>query len=128
MIETSEHTTSYYAASSNWQTDYPKLQGEINVDVAVVGGGFTGISTALRLLENGYKVAIVEANRISWGASGRNGGQLIDGFVIDLERTWKWGIVFGSLGLYLYLYQIGTHLPVTHKLSSLLPFLFTAFT
>jgi glycine/D-amino acid oxidase-like deaminating enzyme len=89
MIETSEHTASYYAATSNWQTDYPKLQGEISVDVAVVGGGFTGISTALRLIENGYKVAVVEANRISWGASGRNGGQLIDGFVMDLERFEK---------------------------------------
>jgi gamma-glutamylputrescine oxidase len=89
MLETSEHTASYYAASSNWQTNYPKLQGEITVDVAVVGGGFTGISTALRLVENGYKVAIVEANRISWGASGRNGGQLIDGFVMDLDKFEK---------------------------------------
>ena len=79
MIETSEHTASYYAASSNWQTDYPKLQGEISVDVAVVGGGFTGISTALRLIENGYKVAIVEANRISWGASGEMAGNSLMG-------------------------------------------------
>jgi glycine/D-amino acid oxidase-like deaminating enzyme len=41
----------------------------------VVGGGFTGVATALTLAERGYKVAIVEANRIGWGASGRNGGQ-----------------------------------------------------
>ena len=89
MKETSEHTSSYYAASKNWQTDYPKLEGDHHCDVAIVGGGFTGVSAALRLIEHGYKVAVVEANRISWGASGRNGGQLIDGFVMDLDKFEK---------------------------------------
>ena len=89
MKETSEHTNSYYAASKNWQTDYSKLEGDHHCDVAIVGGGFTGVSAALRLIEHGYKVAVVEANRISWGASGRNGGQLIDGFVMDLDKFEK---------------------------------------
>ena len=89
MKETSEHTNSYYAASKNWQTDYPKLEGDHHCDVAILGGGFTGVSAALRLIEHGYKVAVVEANRISWGASGRNGGQLIDGFVNDLYKFEK---------------------------------------
>ena len=89
MKETSEHTSSYYAASKNWQTDYPKLEGDHHCDDAIVGGGFTGVSAALRLIEHGYKVAVVEANRISWGASGRNGGQLIDGFVMDLDKFEK---------------------------------------
>ena len=89
MLETTEHTSSYYAASKNWQTDYPVLKGEHQCDVAILGGGFTGVSAALRLIQHGYKVAIVEANRISWGASGRNGGQLIDGFVNDLYKLEK---------------------------------------
>jgi len=74
-----EHTVSYYAATVNDTTEYPELQGAEQADVCVVGGGFTGVSTALTLAERGYKVAIVEANRIGWGASGRNGGQLICG-------------------------------------------------
>jgi len=89
MLETTEHTSSYYAASKNWQTNYPVLEGEHQCDVAILGGGFTGVSAALRLIKYGYKVAIVEANRISWGASGRNGGQLIDGFVNDLYKLEK---------------------------------------
>ena len=48
-------------------------------DVCIVGAGFTGISAALHLAERGYKVSVLEANRVSWGASGRNGGQLIGG-------------------------------------------------
>lgn len=78
-VETNEHPQSYYAASANWQTDYPQLKGEYNVDVVIVGGGFSGVSTAVELCERGYKVALVEGNRISWGASGRNGGQIIGG-------------------------------------------------
>ena len=74
-----EHASSYYAASVNDVTDYPVLQGTVTTDVCVVGGGFTGVSTALTLAERGYSVALVEANRIGWGASGRNGGQIIHG-------------------------------------------------
>ena len=53
--------------------------GEQNADVCVIGAGFTGISTALHLAERGYNVHVVEANRVGWGASGRNGGQIIGG-------------------------------------------------
>lgn len=88
MTESTEHTASYYAATAHEQTDYPSLNGEVTVDVAVVGAGFTGVSSALHLAERGYKVALIEANRIGWGASGRNGGQLIDGMV-NIEKIEK---------------------------------------
>ena len=74
-----EHIASYYAATAPERMAYPALRGAHAVDVAVVGGGFTGVSTALTLAERGYRVAVVEANRIGWGASGRNGGQVIGG-------------------------------------------------
>jgi glycine/D-amino acid oxidase-like deaminating enzyme len=74
-----EHPSSYYAATVNELTDYPRLQEHIRSDVCVIGGGFTGISAALALAERGYKACVLEANRIGWGASGRNGGQIIGG-------------------------------------------------
>ena len=74
-----EHTNSYYAASVNETTNYPALEGARSADVCVVGAGFTGVATALTLAEKGFSVALVEANRVGWGASGRNGGQLING-------------------------------------------------
>ena len=74
-----EHTNSYYAASVNEVTNYPTLEGARSADVCVVGAGFTGVATALTLAERGFSVALVEANRVGWGASGRNGGQLING-------------------------------------------------
>lgn len=73
------HVASYYAATVNDTTTYPRLEGNIAVDVCVVGGGFSGISAALTLAERGYSVVVLEANRIGWGASGRNGGQMIAG-------------------------------------------------
>ena len=79
MIEPQPHTSSYYAATVNQQLDCHPLKGAQLADVCVVGGGFTGISTALHLVERGYKVAVVEANKVGWGASGRNGGQMIGG-------------------------------------------------
>jgi len=88
MSQSTEHTASYYAATAVGRKDYPALQGEHTVDVAVVGAGFTGLSSALHLAERGYKVALVEANRVGWGASGRNGGQLIDGMV-DVDKLEK---------------------------------------
>jgi glycine/D-amino acid oxidase-like deaminating enzyme len=83
-----EHTQSYYAATANEITNYPVLEGDKSVDICVVGAGFTGVSTALTLAERGYSVAIIEANRVSWGASGRNGGHLING-ISGLEKIRK---------------------------------------
>jgi gamma-glutamylputrescine oxidase len=71
-----ERAPSYYAASLNQETDYPTLQGEVSVDVVIIGGGFTGVATAVELAERGLKVAIVESHKIGWGATGRNGGQV----------------------------------------------------
>ncbi|MEH6549603.1 MAG: FAD-binding oxidoreductase [Pseudomonadales bacterium] len=79
MIKPQLHTGSYYAASLNDKTDYAPLRGAQTADVCVIGAGFTGVSTALHLAERGYKVHVVEANKVGWGASGRNGGQLIGG-------------------------------------------------
>lgn len=80
-----QHIASYYAASSpDAQIERPSLQENLNVDVVIVGAGFTGLYTALRLAEAGKSVAIIEASRIGWGASGRNGGQIIPGFSCDM--------------------------------------------
>ena len=73
------HTGSYYAATANDTTDFAPLQGAQTADVCVSGAGYTGISTALHLAERGYNVHIVEANKVGWGASGRNGGQFSGG-------------------------------------------------
>ncbi|MES2356409.1 MAG: FAD-binding oxidoreductase [Pseudomonadota bacterium] len=90
LKETREHTKSYYAATANWQTRYPTVEGNVSVDVCVVGAGFTGVSSALFLAERGYKVALVEANRIGWGESGRNGGQVIGGIGHDATKFKRW--------------------------------------
>ena len=89
-----EHTRSYYAASANEKTDYPRLRGAESADVCVVGAGFTGVAAALTLAERGYSVIVLEANRVGWGASGRNGGQLINGLsgLAKLRQTHGEGI------------------------------------
>lgn len=74
-----EHTGSYYAATANSDVRWSRLKGEQRADVCVVGGGFTGVSAALTLAERDYSVVLLEANRVGWGASGRNGGQVIGG-------------------------------------------------
>ena len=84
-IHTDQYPDSYYASSLNYKTDYPVLSENIEADVCVIGGGFTGISTALELVEKGYKVVVLEAYKIGWGASGRNGGQMIRGIGHDLN-------------------------------------------
>ncbi len=79
MLQSLQHTGSYYAATVNELTRFAPLRGDVTADVCVIGAGFTGISTALFLAERGYNVHVVEAHRVGWGASGRNGGQLIGG-------------------------------------------------
>ncbi|WP_273820045.1 NAD(P)/FAD-dependent oxidoreductase [Pseudomonas asplenii] len=86
MHAPARHTASYYAASSHPQPEYPPLQGEVQADVCVVGGGFSGLNTAIELAERGLAVVLLEARRIGWGASGRNGGQLIRGVGHGLEQ------------------------------------------
>ena len=64
----------------------PRFEGEARADVVVVGGGFTGLSAALHLAEHGASVALLEAAEIGWGASGRNGGQVIPGLKLDPDE------------------------------------------
>ena len=80
------HIDSYYAASANSAPSHPVLAGDIDVDVCVVGGGIAGCSTALHLAERGYRVALLEAQRIGWGASGRSGGQAIVGYASGQQK------------------------------------------
>ena len=70
---------SYYAASANARDSQPEFVGEARCDVCVIGGGFTGLSAALACAEKGLSVILLEAETIGFGASGRNGGQLIPG-------------------------------------------------
>ncbi len=71
---------SYYAATANPFPPASKLEGEAQADVVVIGGGYTGLHTALTAAEAGLSVVLLEAGRVGWGASGRNGGQLIPGW------------------------------------------------
>ena len=81
-----DHAASYYAATANQPLEFAPLQGEQSADVCIVGGGFSGLNTAIELAERGFSVVLLEAHRIGWGASGRNGGQLIRGVGHDVEQ------------------------------------------
>lgn len=94
-----ERIENYYSATANDSSTYPKLQGDLSVDIAVVGGGFTGVATAVELAERGFTVALCEANRIGWGATGRNGGQVtgsLSGDEAMLAQLKKLGNQFGQ--------------------------------
>ncbi len=85
-----EYPPGYYAASARALPRFGAAMGDLSCDVAVIGGGYTGLSAALHLAQAGYDVALVEANRVGWGASGRNGGQVGSGQRVDqddLEAT-----------------------------------------
>ncbi|WJF92066.1 FAD-binding oxidoreductase [Paraburkholderia bonniea] len=79
------HAASYYAATANDSTRHAPLDTALNVDVCVIGAGLTGISTALNLVERGHSVAVLEAAKVGWAASGRNGGQMIGGYACDID-------------------------------------------
>jgi len=71
---------SYYSTSATTALPHPAVHGAIEADVCVVGGGIAGCSTALHLAQRGYRVVLLEAERIGWGASGRSGGQALVGY------------------------------------------------
>ncbi|SDK77114.1 NAD(P)/FAD-dependent oxidoreductase [Pseudomonas indica] len=76
---------SYYAASASPAPTRPALEGERDTDICIIGAGYTGLSTALFLLESGFKVCIVEAAKVGFGASGRNGGQIVNSYSRDID-------------------------------------------
>lgn len=79
------HIGSWYAASANDRHVRDTLEGALSADICIIGAGFTGISAALELAERGYSVIVLEAERVGFGASGRNGGQIVNGYSRDLD-------------------------------------------
>jgi len=75
---------SYYAASRSIERRPVRLEGEVAADVCVVGAGYSGLSAALHLAEKGMRVVVVEGAQVGWGASGRNGGQIVNGLNASL--------------------------------------------
>ncbi len=71
--------SSYYKASAHPAPDYPRLDADVATDLVVVGGGCTGLSAALHAARRGLSVIVLEGGKVGWGASGRNGGQMIPG-------------------------------------------------
>lgn len=91
----------------------PSLCGDAETDVCIIGGGYTGLSTAIHLRKLGFKVVLLEANRIGWGASGRNGGHVGTGQRADQAALEKWVGLDAAKGLW----QLG--LDAVRKVESL---------
>ncbi|MGQ3280437.1 MAG: FAD-dependent oxidoreductase, partial [Shinella sp.] len=76
---------SWYEATVGDRPEYAPLDGSVEADVAIVGGGFTGLQAAYNLAQKGVRVVLIEAHRFGDGASGRNGGQLGTGQRAEAE-------------------------------------------
>jgi gamma-glutamylputrescine oxidase len=83
---TTEYVESYYTASRHAAPAHPALAGDVDCDVCVVGAGIAGASAALHLAERGYRVVLLEAARVGWGASGRSGAQALFGLAAGEEK------------------------------------------
>ncbi|MBL4789268.1 MAG: FAD-binding oxidoreductase [Kordiimonadaceae bacterium] len=87
---------SYYTDTNNDKEAFRRLEGSSKTDVCIIGGGFTGVAAALELAERGVKVSLLEQNLIGWGASGRNGGQLLGGYGPDMDDFAKYEKLYGK--------------------------------
>ena len=81
-----QHAPSWYAASAKPLEEFPSAKGALKFDIAIIGAGFSGLSSALHLSELGYKVCVLDAHRVGWGASGRNGGQVGSGQRLEQDE------------------------------------------
>ncbi|MBZ6078656.1 NAD(P)/FAD-dependent oxidoreductase [Microvirga puerhi] len=82
----SSYIDNYYSRTLATDEIYPVAEGKIRVDICIVGGGLAGLTAALHLARSGRSVALVEAHRVAWGASGRNGGFVSAGYATGLSR------------------------------------------
>ncbi|WP_221796379.1 NAD(P)/FAD-dependent oxidoreductase [Oceanobacter mangrovi] len=100
---------SYYQATAKNPLQYESLQGDVEADVCIVGGGYTGLSAALHLAQQGYSVVLLEAETMGFGASGRNGGQVCQGHNMEhaelvkkvgqTNADWLWQMSLESVEL-----------------------------
>ena len=86
LREPSAHADSWYATGATPSPAHPRLEERISADVVILGAGLTGLSAALELAEAGLDVVVLEGRRVGWGASGRNGGQVIFGYGCDQAK------------------------------------------
>ena len=86
----SEYPNSWYCASTALLPEQGSLKGAVQADVCVIGAGYTGLSAALHLAKAGKRVVVLEAARVGWGASGRNGGHVGTGQRADQFTLEKW--------------------------------------
>jgi gamma-glutamylputrescine oxidase len=84
-----QYPASYYAATAKPLAKFPPLKGQVSADVCIIGAGFTGLSAALHLAKAGLDVVVVEAHRVGFGASGRNGGQVGSGQRLEQDALEK---------------------------------------
>lgn len=91
MSGSNDHVRSWYAATAHAAPERAPLVGDIEADVCIVGGGFSGVAAALTLAERGREVVLLEAKRVGWGASGRNGGQVLPGWSGEGEMARQLG-------------------------------------
>jgi gamma-glutamylputrescine oxidase len=104
-----QYPASYYAATATPLNPFPEAKGAISCDVCVVGGGYSGLSAALHLAQAGYDVVLLDAQRVGFGASGRNGGQVgtgqrigqddLEGLVDLAQARALWNLSLESVGL-----------------------------
>lgn len=95
-IHSDQLPPSYYAATSRYTEPFRRLEGNVRAEVCVIGGGYSGVATALALAEQGVDVALVEQNLVGWGASGRNGGQVLGGFGPEQCDYEKYEKIYGK--------------------------------
>ncbi len=100
------HAESYWAASANPAPARTPLAGDIECETLIVGAGYSGLSTAIHLAERGHKPVVIEGAQVGWGASGRNGGQVINGFSASITSIHR---KFGKelAGLFIDNWQTG---------------------